>query len=138
MNKTYRKLKKLQALAAMVNENEHRKAKERQKETGWPSVYKEIMIEGIKNQSMPQIDIVRMEINYEGIGRPQSSWTDIPFDTLYESFTYLEEMKDDSHTEFSQVTSLIRHAAKVGFDGLKFGRYRRVFDSTDYLDFEVE
>lgn len=138
MNKTYRKLKKLRALAEMANEQERKKAQEKSDSTYDYRTFRELSFDGIKRGSMPQISISRWEVNKDGLARMSGSWTDIPYDELFDSWVYMEDMKDNSHEDFSSITSLVRHVSRVGFDGLKFGTYRRTFNSTDYLDFEVE
>lgn len=139
MNKIQRKLKKLKALAEMVSRDDKKQA---QKKSDWEFDfyhYREIMIDGIDNlESMPEISIAICEVNCLGHSRHQTSWTSVPYDSVYESWVRLGEMSDEFYTETSGIVRLIRLASRVGMHNIKFGAYKRTIDSCDYFNFEVK
>ena len=139
MNKIQRKLKKLKALAALVSSNDKKQAQEKSDwEFGFYH-YREIMIDGIDSlDSMPEISIAICEVNCNGHSRHQSSWTSVPYDSIYKSWVSLGEMSDDFYNETGEIVRLIRLASRIGMHNIKFGAYKRTIESCDYFNFEAK
>lgn len=137
MNRTYRKLKKLQSMAIIVSDESRKMAISKSRNEDDYRQYLTIDVEWVEKGGMPEVSIYRRRVNQYGLTKSVSSRTDIPHDKLFEAWTYVDEMKDSYHEEFSGVTSLIRAAMRYGISNLKFGTYIRKVESTDYLDFEL-
>lgn len=138
MKTIYRKLKKIEAMALMINESERNAAMKRSSDEYEFRTYHKVMVEGVKHGGIPSISIYRSSVNKNGMPRSVSSWTDIPYDVIYDPWTYTEEFKDSNHKDFSSITTMLRTAVKIGFSGMKFGSYNRTVKSIDYLDFEIK
>ena len=137
MKKIYRKLKKLEALAIIVSESEKLNAMRNSKYDYDYRKYIVIEVEDVAPRGMPQVTITRSSVNCHGFIKQVASYTDIPFDRVFDGWTYIEDMTDGYHEAFSSVTSMLRAAMKHGVSGLKFGKYQRTYEAIDYLDFEL-